>query len=463
MKKSYIICAALITAALGCVQNQDETPVFSEGPVEFAVSADGGDITRTVIKNGNQIYWTEGETVGVVDGTDLKQFQTQSAGDVTALLGNVRMENGQLAQESYCAISPLAEGTTYSNGTYSLAIPHVQTATAGTYDPSAAVALGETTREEKHFHFKSAMSFLKISVPDNYDGVINTLTVRSLGSDVFAGNVTVGSAAGSAVISASSVDESYTTVTLKENMTPGNDYFIPVIPGSKSSKIRVIAEGTDGEGKPRTLTQTSNGNLGTLERNKVYTIRLKNWTNPGEEMTGGEHVVLPCGQYVLMYEDGTLDRFNLYITNKDGSIVYDSSNYTNTELAYLMSMDSDSHFHFIAQTTNNSTWKHGKQKYNNNVGSGTQRYQLDGDPNTSQYGLVLTFGQEGDDGNTWYQMAQDYWSTTNSTWQHHRSLSTFLTIESNGREYGWGNSSKAYRVRVFRIGNITQENYNVLD
>lgn len=136
MKKNMIIAAAVLASAVACTKEIEE-PSALDGKVQmsFAVSTEQ---TKTVLEGANKTLWTGVEKLSIFDGESNNLF----AAELATPSATAEFTGKAATAQTYYALYPYNSAAKLSGTTVSTELPAVQTATKGTFDPSAALLFG---------------------------------------------------------------------------------------------------------------------------------------------------------------------------------------------------------------------------------------------------------------------------------------------------------------------------------
>lgn len=171
MKKYIYLTIALPVLALASCQVEPIEEVIPENAVSselvskvFNADYDEEVDTKTILDGETTIKWTNGEEIVVFDDVTgmLPAFISSSAGASTTFSGSV----SPTAKE-YFALSPYQGDATIASNVITATIPQVQYAVEGGFDPRACLAVAYTTPGTDELNFKLAVSFLKVTIPDD--------------------------------------------------------------------------------------------------------------------------------------------------------------------------------------------------------------------------------------------------------------------------------------------------------
>ncbi|MGM9786417.1 MAG: hypothetical protein ACI3ZS_06230 [Candidatus Cryptobacteroides sp.] len=221
------------------------------------------------------IEWKADDAISLLgDGTGNQQFVAKASGK------SVQFEGlADLSDILYYAVYPYDAAITLSEGTLSnVTVPAVQTATAGSFDPKAYVAVAECA-DKSTLAFKSAVAFLKFQVADAAN--VKKVMIVTNGTETMAGTaaaVTYNS--GSIVHGSVSSATASKSITVEGTFEDGKDYFAIVRPQPYASGITIYVQYKDGTVKSGTTSsqlfesgQSRNHikSLGTLAPTTVVT------------------------------------------------------------------------------------------------------------------------------------------------------------------------------------------------
>ena len=173
MKKIYSFAVAVVAmmAAASCAHEEFDDFQPEGGKVTFTatIGADDAD-TKAALgtsENGKpQTMWTAGDMITVHNGDKGYVFATDDAGKSAEFTYD---GNDFTADKGVVAVYPagdydaeIKEKDGKTTITVNTTVPSVQTATAGSYDPAAAVSVAYST--DDHLRFKNATAMLKFTV-----------------------------------------------------------------------------------------------------------------------------------------------------------------------------------------------------------------------------------------------------------------------------------------------------------
>ncbi len=280
MKRLIFIAVALFAAA-SCAE-EIASPVNPEGPaadaMTFEASVDGA-ATKTLINNGSS-YWNGTEEIHILDGGAKKLFRAE---------GLVMAETATFAEtdpsvkftgDDFMAVYPAssAAGASWSGDVSAavsdVVIPTVQTASAGTFDPAAHVAMAYTT--DNTLAFKNAVSLIKFTVNDDN---VSEVIFKTKGGEKVSGSFNVSYNDGVPSVAANASASS--SVTLTGDIVKGGTYYIAIAPVALSAGFIIEFKINGGlywkeSKKAYTFGRNKIVNLGGLELYRTFTCAALN-------------------------------------------------------------------------------------------------------------------------------------------------------------------------------------------
>ena len=249
MTRTTLLAVAAI-AAVACVKEQalDNNTITNPDLVEHTIIA-GTEDSETKAAFSEQEYpkivWQGNEEISVLGAnTGNQKFTTTSTGSSAVFTGLADLNDDVLyAVYPYDAAVTLTADGKLSNVT----VPAVQTATAGSFDPKAYIAVGKST-DKQNFAFKAIGGFIRFQVEDAAN--VKSVTVLSNANNNMActATVTINETNGSVSHGSPYVDgtTSY-SVKLQGTFENGKDYFMIVRPQPYTGGVTVYIEYKDGK------------------------------------------------------------------------------------------------------------------------------------------------------------------------------------------------------------------------
>ena len=182
MKKILALFATLaLVCAVSCEKEEMGEAAIMTGNTQFTADVDSDDEARTAL-NGTSTVWSDSDRLSVFDGVSNNLFAI-----VENNLSTARFRGDVEEAASYTAIHPYTAGAALtSKGVVTGAVVKAtQTATAGSYDPEAALSIALT--EDNTLKFKNVCSMFKFTALSS-----GKLTIKSnTATEYLAGTVTV--------------------------------------------------------------------------------------------------------------------------------------------------------------------------------------------------------------------------------------------------------------------------------
>ena len=307
MKRTFAkaLCAiALISAFAGCSkENADSFPKNTDTssdsdkktaiPVTLRAEQENKNrqpdsraaIGETSEDGGTtSIVWSSDDKLSVFDGGNANKELTLYSGAGTTsgtFKGEVDTES-----DSYVALHPYQSAATINSDRTVISgvtLKSSQTATAGSFDPEAA--LMTAVEADGTLNFKNVVGYVKVT-PEFDCSKISLISNSS--SDVLAGTVDVtltGSDGTPSAAASSGASDASDTVSIEGEITAGNEYYIAVLPATLSSGFRLVFTPAESAGltvtallrtttKSIAIARNSSWNLGTMAGLTVGDIML---------------------------------------------------------------------------------------------------------------------------------------------------------------------------------------------
>lgn len=317
MKKFiYTIAAAMTLAACSSEDNMTtgNEPENNLVSMTFTASQEGEAGTRAGLSASDKtkINWQSGDAISI-NGA---QFSLVSGeGTETGTFSGTTAE-----ATKYTAVYPYTGNEVYvsEGGVSGVVLPSEQTATAGSFDPKAALMMAVS--ENKTLAFKNAVGFVKVTPQFDCKKII----LRAADKNVpLAGKGTLKYNAGQPSIDFSTSDELSYTITLSGTIATGKDYYIAVPAGEISTgwTLTFVTE------TKTYIRQSSNAitfvrskalNLGEFATDKSYWISGASGLVPSEkEVDLGYTVTLEGKVYKVIFANSNLTVTGLAATATD--------------------------------------------------------------------------------------------------------------------------------------------------
>ena len=288
MKKIVFVAALAALAFAGCQKEVSfETPQTND--IVLTAVSDNSPESKAIL-DGKNVLWNNGDCIAVYNGNEVAEFSTDAA-DKSAT-ADFTTTNAEFAvAENYLAVYPYSDGLAFADGKVTVTVPASQTATAGSFDPKANVAVASGTADA--LQFKNVCSYLKFTVPATMTD-LSKVVLSANGVEKLAGSVkAVCDDASFEVVSGVS------SVALEGSFEAGKSYYIAVLPGTLSQGF--------------TLEMTRSEETSTMTTDKAFTFKRSRSANIGELYDGTWKVALE-GTAVL---DGTVPVLTQTLENEN--------------------------------------------------------------------------------------------------------------------------------------------------
>ena len=347
---------AMLMAMASCSSSDDAVEEIKEEsklvPMTFTATQESNAGTRAALSTGNSVIWQTSDKISVFDGyndTDHnRSFTLEGDGGETSgsFTGTASSE-----ATTFTAVYPYTEGATLGeDGSVSgITLPAVQTATAGSFDPAAALMMAVSTEGNKNqLDFKNAISLVKVT--PQFDCTKIELEVADGSGDILAGKGTLNWNGGNPKIIIT--EETSKTITLNGSIAKGNSYCIVVPTGTINRMWKISFTAKDDEKKYTRYCSK----LLTIERNKI--INLGNFATDSP-FWADEH----RGNKVTYEQEVDLGLTITGSDNKKYKVIFANANLTATGLA-ASATDYGDYFAWGARepwySSATRTWKDGK-------------------------------------------------------------------------------------------------------
>lgn len=167
--KNKILFSILTILTTGIISScsQDEIIKESDNCVLIPMTFTAGiSKTRTQLINENQVNWTSGDEISVIDDNTNKnyKFSTMNDGLIASFKGKAPEAN------AYYAVYPYMENAfyiPYYKTLSALSLSHIQQAVDGTFDTKLNISWATTKSDNMLFQFKNITSLLKFKLSGN--------------------------------------------------------------------------------------------------------------------------------------------------------------------------------------------------------------------------------------------------------------------------------------------------------
>ncbi|MBQ7268863.1 MAG: hypothetical protein IJS62_03295 [Bacteroidales bacterium] len=253
MKRTAKFYLMALAALVSCAREAPET-AFKMVDVTFSVSTDG---VRSTLSD-HAVLFTDGEDqVGIYDNIQgfLNTPRTVSGNSIDAQVTE--------GAAHFYSLYPYDAASSISGSTLSTALPAVQEATPGSFDPAANLSIAYTTIEEMSLNFKNVGALVQFTLDEDD---VRSITFMGNNGERIAGKVSIDYNGGTPTVTASDI-----SVTMKHAdgtvMARGDTYYFVVAPVTFSRGITFVINKTDGTFATR-ATRTSV----TFDRNRFVKL-----------------------------------------------------------------------------------------------------------------------------------------------------------------------------------------------
>ena len=303
MRKIYSFAVATVAmfAAMSCakeiVQDNQQAGMPDNDALTFVARVDGADDaseTKSVL-DGLKSYWNGEEKIWILDprnetNDEVTFFNTSWK---KMFIANAEMsetatfveedESTSLEGESLMALYPAGPaGSAYWEGGESqiqgMWLTNEQTAVAGSYDPTAHIAIARASKSSNLLEFKNVSSLLKFQVAENIKGEVKFISYKPTAGEAprISGNFSVDYNDGEPVVTPESGENKITcdAVALKGEFAVDNDYYMAILPAKLEAGFAVQINGyTVKELKDsRSLTDEKFASLLDRKRNMILNL-----------------------------------------------------------------------------------------------------------------------------------------------------------------------------------------------
>ena len=268
MKKILFWSAAALFVAVSCNKIENDAPVMESSVPSFVASVDGAD-TKTVI-DGKKSYWDGVEGIRVFDGkvANGKVYEATVQKSQTAKFVEKDASVG-ISGDDYLAVYPQgpAGSVTWDGNVASPAkkfwLSGEQTAVAGSYDPSAHVAVAYTEAGNNVLEYKNVTALVKVTVANDN---VSEVCFYGNSQETVTGNFDVLYNGGAPAVSFGTDYTKNTYAKITGDIKNGSTYYISVLPCvfEKGFSIEFVIDGVK---YIKTLSSKY-----TIERNQIIDL-----------------------------------------------------------------------------------------------------------------------------------------------------------------------------------------------
>ncbi len=271
MKTTTFTLSALAVLVGLAACNKENFNSSSSAPIEgntvkVTLSANQ-DITRAAIgettDSKTTILWSENDALSVFDAANKNIAFSITSGTGTTS-GTFEGEVSKTS-DSYVALYPYQSAASINedrNAISGVTLSSTQTATAGSFDPTAAL-MTAVEGTEGTLAFKNAVGYVKVT-PTFACTKISLISNNS--SDALAGTVKISLASDGTPTAAIASDASY-TVSVEGSIAANTACYIAVLPCTLSSGFQIVLTGSDGTAYGKLTTKAL-----TVKKNAIVDL-----------------------------------------------------------------------------------------------------------------------------------------------------------------------------------------------
>lgn len=181
---SFVLSALAFIGVVSC--SKQIFPDREEDGRKYIEMVFTGGATKSVL-DGKTILWQPGDALSVWDGILNCQFTTSSSGERALFRGEAA------EAESYFVLYPYSPLAEFVDGYAKTTLPTSQEAHLSTFDPSANIAFGVSSKNEEGRHeaaLKNVGAYFKFTVGSSASG-LNKVTLAARGGELISGTVKV--------------------------------------------------------------------------------------------------------------------------------------------------------------------------------------------------------------------------------------------------------------------------------
>lgn len=237
MKRLKLLFILTSIVAAGCTDINLEQPVETLQYMTFSASVLEASVSKAAI-DGLDIKWSEGDAIGIFDGTAVRKFTLkEGAGKTTATF-----EGDAESADRYVAVYPYSNRLAVNNdGSISgLSIPRVQSAVNNGVDPKLIIMAAATEDDTKTFAFKNVVSYVKMTP----QFACNKIVFETDMTSGICGDIVVSPSAKS-VTSQITDGTGSSSVLIDGPLEAGGTYYIATVPCTATNGFAAIFDSAD--------------------------------------------------------------------------------------------------------------------------------------------------------------------------------------------------------------------------
>lgn len=218
-----------VIMAISCVKEITDSEIRK---VDLTFSAYAGNDTKTILAEGNEVHWLPGDEIAVSGSEEPFVASVTEASSFTEFIGSA------YEMSSYYAVYPYSLFRSWTEYGAQVEIPDVQKAVNGSFADDLNLSVAKTGREEMSLRFKNVSGYVKFTLPDSYDHIVHSVTIKTNADEPLAGVMDVDFSDENPVLSPT--DNGSSSVELASS-TPfeAGTYYVSVIPGTYSDGLSI--------------------------------------------------------------------------------------------------------------------------------------------------------------------------------------------------------------------------------
>lgn len=236
--RSILILTAICLGFSVSCQEQEQELLLDGAKVVFVASTEETKVTLS--EDYRTMFWNQGDSVSVMDGTSNVKYLTSEEGISVKFTSETGISDE--AEDVY-AVYPYSENIRRNEDCVQVVMPGEQTVSAPGFDSKSAlvVAYAPKITQETKLDFKHLCSYFKFTVPAE-DEVVEVI-LRGGDKEYLAGKVDVIFEKG---IPSCSVVEGLTEITFRSEEPMNGTYIVPLLPCVLQDGLSVTLKGKDG-------------------------------------------------------------------------------------------------------------------------------------------------------------------------------------------------------------------------
>lgn len=267
MKKTMKSMLAFVVGALcltGCEQDKMIEEISNTRLVTLTALQEGEDVTKAAIDGTTttQINWSEGDKINYF-GAGIIEYMTLKSGAGTAsgtFQGTVTP-----GTQDY-VLYPYQSSARCSEGVITAEVPMTQYAVQNSFDPAAALMVGEV--QGSTVEFKNVMSFVKVTIPSNMSQCRQVSLKAKDAWTTVAGRVNITASTGEWSETSKKEGQAFVRLLPKSGtyLEAGASYYIAILPHTMDTGFELIF---NDEYTSQIKVKQSRTEIVTFERSKT--------------------------------------------------------------------------------------------------------------------------------------------------------------------------------------------------